>query len=423
MSLSLNTERIIKNSINLSNKLILGIESDLRDVHGLLRSNERDVDDTAKLAMSLRQENIFIRNQVLQLQAELDKERITRKNDSRSLELNAEEQKQAAEGELNRVVFMCREAESDRRHFQQEAEGLQFRLSQCEARASLIEQERSKLLAELKVYYDENTKLNAEQKQNVKYTTMLESSYQEMSIRANNLSTTLAEITSKHSDEVKTLEMECFKLKERCRRLEARHSIKELEVVDRSATDFSSSSSIYIGIPPSSVSMTAKIGTEKENTERSEHSINPSNTISAIHSNNSELHFFTNKLLSDSESVNSRAALSANSLVPSAANDNVTSHLIDSARGTYASISSYSPSLLPSSSLTYSFQNTKTSNSNNNSNNYSMDSNNHDSNNGYKNNIKDGNIFIAGKTLLLLYCNISKKKNYFCFVLYTFIFL
>ena len=61
MALSLSTDRMIKNSISLSNRLITGIESDIREVQSLLRSNEKDNDDTHSLAVALRLENMNLR--------------------------------------------------------------------------------------------------------------------------------------------------------------------------------------------------------------------------------------------------------------------------------------------------------------------------------------------------------------------------
>lgn len=82
-SAAMDTERVIKNSITLSNRyrdsylvlpclislcacwgcnrLISGIEADLRDVHEMIHSNDKDTEDKQRLYHTMRQENIEIR--------------------------------------------------------------------------------------------------------------------------------------------------------------------------------------------------------------------------------------------------------------------------------------------------------------------------------------------------------------------------
>jgi hypothetical protein len=54
-------ERVIKNSIQLSTRLISGIEADLRDVHEMISSSDRDSGDREKLYTAMRLENIEMR--------------------------------------------------------------------------------------------------------------------------------------------------------------------------------------------------------------------------------------------------------------------------------------------------------------------------------------------------------------------------
>ncbi len=59
--LLLDTQRIIKNSVQLSNRLIQGIECDLREVHELIHGNDQDNECNAQLVLALRHENIDLR--------------------------------------------------------------------------------------------------------------------------------------------------------------------------------------------------------------------------------------------------------------------------------------------------------------------------------------------------------------------------
>lgn len=167
------------------------------------------------------------------LQQELDQDRVERRNDQFRHAMELEEQRQSYEGEIVRILSMYKLAEviaeralggvitlhavyqENKSFASTQAVAATDRVQELEDKLHSVEADREQLRTALRAVTEENDELRGDLHRNESFYAVMETSYTETVQRCKMLQAALDSFEARHKDEVRQVELQCFRLKER----------------------------------------------------------------------------------------------------------------------------------------------------------------------------------------------------------------